>query len=626
MTEAMDAGALLDDPQLAEKLGNLDHDGLTALAKEIRTQLIAAVSLTGGHLSPNLGVVELTIALHRAFDSGVDHIIWDVGHQAYVHKMLTGRAQEFGGLRQHGGISGYPSRTESAHDLVENSHASTSISYALGLAMARRKDDQRYVVAVIGDGALTGGMAYEALNHLAQAKPPGVIVVINDNGRSYAPTVGGLARHLAALRVDPRYESTKRLIGRALREIPLIGDTADEAARRIKEALKQIVQPSTFFDVLGLKYAGPINGHDLQTLETTFAQAKEIDEPVVIHVVTDKGRGYPPAVADELDKLHGVGAFDVATGKPMATSTKYTDVFGEALANIAERRPEVVAVTAAMTSSTGLSAMSSRWPERVIDVGLCEQHAVTLAAGMAMGGLRPVVAIYSTFLQRALDQIILDVALHDQPVVFVLDRAGITGPDGASHHGMFDLSYLRLVPGISIAAPASPEELCRALEAALKSDRPVAIRFPKATVDVIPPGPHEPLVVGEWEERRRGNDVLLLAVGRMVDVAEKAAILLEQDGVSVGVVNARWVKPLDARLATWAAAHELVVTIEDNVTTGGFGAGVLEALTADGLAGRVRILGLPDSFQPHGNADTILANNGLDAESIGASILGFLDR
>ncbi len=615
---------MLDSLDLPTDLGHLDHESLDDLADEIREHLVDTVSRTGGHLSPNLGVVELTLALHRMFESGTDRIIWDVGHQAYVHKMLTGRAGRFDGLRQTDGLSGYPSREESIHDLMENSHASTSLSYALGLAAARRANDPSYVVAVIGDGALTGGMAYEALNHIAQEKPSRLVIVINDNGRSYAPTVGGLARHLASLRIDPRYEATKTAMGRMFRRLPIVGEAADEAARRVKESFKQLLQPSTFFDVLGLKYAGPIDGHDLPLIEATLERAKEFDEPVVVHVVTDKGRGYSPAVEDEIDKLHGVGPFDIATGRADSTSLKYTDVFGEALADIAAVRHEVVAVTAAMTSSTGLSRMADTWPDRVIDVGLCEQHAVTMAAGLAMGGLRPVVAIYSTFLQRAFDQILLDVALHDQPVVFALDRAGITGPDGASHHGVFDLSYLRMVPGMAIAAPATPLELCRLLQTALTMDGPVAIRFPKASADAMPAGPFESLPVGEWEELHEGDDVLLLATGRMVDIAGKAATLLEESGISAGVVNARWIKPLDPRLEDWATRHPRLVTIEDNVCAGGFGAAVLEALASAGISKPVLTLGVADSFQPFGDAQTILQRNGLDSESIAESVREFV--
>ena len=616
---------LLSTLDLPGDLAGLNREQLDALAVEIRQHLLEAVSRTGGHLSPNLGVVELTLALHRSFDSGTDRIIWDVGHQAYVHKMVTGRAGLFDALRKIDGLSGYPSRAESIHDVMENSHASTSISYAMGLAAVRRSGDHGYIVAVIGDGALTGGLAYEALNHLAQTKPERVIVVINDNGRSYDPTVGGLARHLAGLRVDRRYEATKKLIGRLLREIPIVGETADETARRIKESVKQMLQPSTFFDVLGLKYAGPIDGHDVERLEATFARAKAIDEPVVIHVTTEKGRGYAPAVEDEVDKLHGVGPFDISTGKATASSVGYTHVFGAAITDIAARRPEVVAITAAMTDSTGLGEMSRRWPDRVIDVGLAEQHAVALAAGLAMGGLRPVVAIYSTFLQRAYDQIMLDVAMHELPVVFVLDRAGITGPDGSSHHGIFDLAYLRTVPGMAIAAPAHEDEIGGLLEAALAMDGPVAIRFPKASAEYGKPGPFRPLEPGRWETLRTGDDVALIAVGSMVDAADKAATLLGERGVRAGVINARWVKPLDPDLPEIAERYDRVVTIEDGVRTGGFGSAVLETLSEHGSAGKVTVLALPDRFQPFGDRATLLARNGLDAESIADAITASLD-
>ena len=620
------AAVRLHDLDLPRDLRDVPDEALVDLAGQLREALVETVSRTGGHLSPNLGVVELTLALHRAFDVESDKIIWDVGHQAYVHKMLTGRLGRLDQLRQLGGLSGYPSRSESSTDICENSHASTSISYALGLAKARRVGDDSFIVAVIGDGALTGGMAYEALNHLAQEKPERLIVVINDNGRSYAPTVGGLAKHLAALRIDPRYEATKVLLGKLLREIPVVGDTADETARRFKESIKQVVQPSNFFDVLGLKYSGPIDGHDLDTLAATFARAKEIDEPVIIHVVTEKGHGYLPAIEDEIDKLHGVGPFDVSTGKGAPSPASYTKVFGEALAEIAGRRPEVVAITAGMTAPTGLRTMSERWPGRVIDVGLAEQHAVTLAAGLAMGGLRPVVAIYSTFLQRAFDQVMLDVALHDQPVVFVLDRAGTTGPDGASHHGLFDLSYLRLVPGMAIAAPADAGEIAGLLETALTLDHPVAIRYPKKTAEASAQQPSESFEVGRWEELRRGSEVALIGVGRMVGRAAKAAAVLEERGFSAGVINARWVKPMDPRLAEWATNYDLVVTIEDNVVTGGFGSGVLEALAADGLAGKVRILGAPSEFQDFGNPDLILERNGLSVEAIADSVESFLKQ
>ena len=603
-------------------LRSLDQPQLAELAAEVRAFLVEQTSRTGGHLSPHLGVVELTFALHRVFESPKDAIVWDTGHQAYVHKIVTGRARDFARLRQAGGLSGYPSRKESEHDLVENSHASTSLSYALGIAEARlRRGEPGDVVAIIGDGALTGGLAYEALNQIAHLQPPNLIVVLNDNGRSYAPTVGGLAKHLAELRLDPRYERLKSEIDHFLKELPAVGGHAHEAARRMKESLKQLLQPRTVFDSLGLRYAGPVDGHDREALEHILARARRLKAPTVIHVVTDKGRGYGPAVEEEIDKMHGVSAFDPLTGKPNSTELTWTDVFGEAVFSAAQRRPEVAAITAAMGSSTGLLNFAREFPDRFFDVGICEQHAVTFAAGLAMSGMRPVVAIYSTFLQRAFDQVISDVALHRLPVVFVLDRAGVTGPDGASHHGIFDLSYLRLVPNLRVCAPADATELCALLETALSLDGPVAIRYPRGTVPSTPDLPVEPLPVGRWEELRRGEDAAILAVGRMVSVALAAAEELEQGGISCGVVNARWLKPLDPRLVShWARQYPILVTAEDNVGSGGFGAAVLEALAPHGLAGKVRPVALPDAFLPHGKPAPILAEHGLDAPGLAQSV------
>ena len=497
---------LLEKIESPADLRRLDQAQLTQLAVEVREFLVEQTSRSGGHLSPNLGVVELTFALHRVFDSPRDAIVWDTGHQAYVHKIITGRAKDFERLRQAGGLSGYPSRSESEHDFVENSHASTSLSYALGIAEASlRKRVGGHVVAVIGDGALTGGMAYEALNQIAHLQPPNLIIVINDNGRSYAPTVGGLARHLSQLRVDPRYERIKEDISRLLRDLPLVGSTADQAAYRVKEGLKQLLQPSTIFESLGIKYAGLVDGHDEAALEEVLSRAKQLREPVVVHVVTEKGHGYGPAVDDEIDKLHGVSAFDPLTGRPRSTELTYTDVFGEALMTAATTRPEVVAITAAMASSTGLLNFAKEFPERFFDVGICEQHAVTFAAGLAMAGMHPVVCVYSTFLARAFDQTIMDVALHKLPVVFVIDRAGVTGPDGSSHHGVFDLSYLRLIPNLKVAAPADATELCALLETALASDGPVAIRYPKGPVPSTPDLPVEPLPIGTVGGAAQGN-------------------------------------------------------------------------------------------------------------------------
>ena len=517
-------------------------------------------------------------------------------------------------------MSGYPSRRESEHDLVENSHASTSLSYALGIAEARlRKGIPGHVVAIIGDGALTGGMAYEALNQIAHLKPPNLIVVINDNGRSYAPTVGGLASHLSQLAVSPGYEKFKERISRRLRDIPVVGESADEAAFRVKESIKQLVQPTNIFESLGIKYAGPIAGHDLGELEDVLTRSKLLDEPIVIHVVTEKGRGYGPALNDKTDKMHAIGPSDPRTGKPLKTELTYTNVFSEALLSAGARYPELVAITAAMPSPTGLLDFGREFPERFFDVGICEQHAVTFAAGLALAGMHPVVAIYSTFMQRAFDQALLDVCMHNLPVTFVLDRAGVTGDDGSSHHGVFDFSYLRTVPNLAIAAPADATELCALLETALGMDGPMAIRFPKGAVPATPDLPVEPLPVGRWEEIRTGTDVALLAIGKMVEVAKVAAQMLEAEGVSCGVINARWLKPMDPRLLTdWAVRYPALVTAEDNVITGGFGSAVLEALASVGLAGKVRVLALPDEFLPHAKPADILSSHGLDAAGLAA--------
>ena len=607
----------IDDPK---DLLRLDEGQLEVLAGEIRSFLIDHMSHTGGHLSPNLGVVELTLALHRIFDSPKDRILFDVGHQAYTHKLITGRRELFGGLRQDGGLSGYPNPAESKHDFVENSHSSTSLSYAMGMAKARDNEDD-FVIAVIGDGALTGGMAYEALNHIAQEKPKGLIIVLNDNGRSYAPTVGGLAEHLSRLRVDHRYEDAKQALGRMLGKLPVVGDLAEEAAVRMKDTLKEMVQPLTFFDVLGLKYTGPINGHNLALLEETFTKAKEFEEPVVIHITTEKGRGYGPAILDEKEKLHGVGKFEIATGKPLSNGFTMTQVFESALLEIADADPSIVAVTAAMQSPTGLNAMAAKYPDRVFDVGICEQHAVTMAAGLAMGGKHPVVSIYSTFMQRALDQVTYDVALHKQPVTFVLDRAGVTGPDGPSHHGMFDLSFLRMVPGMVVGAPSTEQELGEMLTALTQHDGPGSIRYPKAVATSIPTGPFEPTPIGQWEELHTGSDVLILAVGSMVEPAQKAVGSLAEAGIAATLINARWVKPMDDRLPAWAAAHPHIVTVEDNIVTGGFGAGVSEALSQASVATPLTMLGIPPDFLRFGNPASIRDEIGLTEDGIVETVI-----
>ena len=608
---------LLESINSPSDLRRLDRIQLEQLADEIRDFLVQRVSETGGHLSPNLGVVEMTLAIHRVFDSPRDAIVWDTGHQSYVHKLITGRRDAFATLRQAGGMSGYPSRRESDHDLVENSHASTSLSYALGLAEARlRRQEPGHVVAVIGDGALTGGMAYEALNQIAHLKPSNLVVILNDNGRSYAPTVGGLASHLSQLAVSPGYENFKRRVSAGLQGIPVVGGHADQAAFRLKESVKQLVAPSTIFDSLGLKYAGPVDGHDTTQLEEVLGRSRLIGEPLIIHVVTEKGRGYGPAIDDEVKKLHDVAVFDPLTGKARKKELMWTDVFSEALMSIGQRYPEVVAITAAMPSPTGTLDFGREFPDRFFDVGICEPHAVTFAAGLAMAGMHPVVAVYSTFMQRAFDQTLLDVCMHNLPVTFILDRAGVTGPDGPSHHGVFDMTLFRSMPNMVVAAPADGTELCALLETAVTLDGPMAIRFPRGAAPSQPELPVEPLPVGRWEEIRGGTDVAFLAIGKMVAVALEAARALEQEGINAAVVNARWLKPLDPRLKEWAERYPVLVTVEDNVDTGGFGSAVLEALAPTGLAGKIRVAALPDIFLPHAPAADILARHGLDVPGL----------
>jgi 1-deoxy-D-xylulose-5-phosphate synthase len=607
---------LLEEISGPEDLRALGSADLDRLCTEIRELLVTSVARTGGHLGPNLGVVELTVAMHRVFDSPRDRIVFDTGHQAYVHKMLTGRADRFDTLRQHGGMSGYPSRSESEHDIVENSHASTGLSYALALATARElRGEGGKVICVIGDGALTGGMAYEALNNIGQRQPE-MIIILNDNGRSYAPTVGGIAENLGQLRLSPKYERAKGAAGQTLRQLPVVGESAYGAAKRMKDSLKQLVSPISIFETLGLKYGGPIDGHDIRALEKAMRDASAFHGPVVIHVVTDKGHGYAPAVGDEVDKFHGVSSFDPTSGTFSSKPAAWTDVFGEALLEAAKADDRIVAITAAMASSTGLLPFAERFPERFFDVGIAEQHAVTFAAGLAMQGMRPIVCIYSTFLQRAFDQVTCDVALHKLPVTFVLDRAGVTGDDGASHHGMLDLAYLRLIPGMIVSAPSSPDELRRLFATAIAHDGPFAIRYPRGSAPTAGSAPLLPLEIGRMSVVREGADVALLAVGKMVGVAIGAAETLQGEGINCTVVDARFIKPLDTDIPALAARHRAVLTIEDGTTTGGFGDGVLETLAQAGVTVPVRRLGLPDSFLEHGAQPLLLHKLGLDVEGI----------
>lgn len=614
---------MLESITSPEHLRDLGPEDLTVLADDIRAFLVDAISARGGHLGPNLGVVELTIALHRKLRSPTDQIVWDTGHQAYVHKLLTGRQADFATLRTMDGLSGYPKRSESPHDLVENSHASTALGYALGLAEAGRAGHgSGHVVAVVGDGSLTGGVALEALNLIGHRKP-NLLAILNDNGRSYAPTVGGLASHLAPLRLHPGYETIKRGVEETLERVPVVGPRMRTAAWRVKEGAKALMDQRTIFEDLGWQYAGPVDGHDLPALERAIGYALRAQGPVLLHVVTQKGRGYAPSERDETDHHHSIGAFDPATGALAHVAPQsFTDVFGRSLLEHARKDPAIVGISAAMLEPTGLGLLAAEYPSRVVDTGIAEQVAVTMAAGMAMRGMRPVVAVYSTFLQRAFDQLLLDICLHRLPVTFVLDRAGITGPDGASHHGVFDLSYLRLMPDMTIMAPRDGEELRDALAGALRHDGPVAIRIPKgATAPVDWSRTPRPWEMGTWDvrgpgSRSTGRDVLLLGAGAMAPVCEEARQLLEEDGVTVTLVDPRFVKPLDERLCDMAASHRLVITVEDNVRVGGFGSGVAEALGDAGVFVPVLRLGIPDRFLPHGKREALLASLGLDAVGV----------
>jgi 1-deoxy-D-xylulose-5-phosphate synthase len=592
----------------------LPPDQLPALASEIRDVLIESVSRTSGHLGPNLGVVELTIALHRVFDSPSDRIIFDTGHQAYVHKLLTGRFPEFGTLRQRGGLSGYPSQAESEHDIVENSHASTSLSYADGLAKAYRlRGEPRSVVAVVGDGALTGGMAWEALNNIAVAKDSRLVIVVNDNGRSYQPTIGGLATNLAAVRASQRYEHVLEYIKTSLSHAPLLGPPLYETLHGIKKGLKDVLQPQVLFEDLGIKYLGPIDGHNEQLVEHLLRSARDFGGPVIVHVITSKGFGYPPAEQNEEDCLHQVPPL-YSPGQVSAATRTWSEVFGDELAAIGERRPDVVAITAAMLHPTGLATFARAHPDRVFDVGIAEQHAMTSAAGLAMGGLHPVVAIYATFLNRAFDQLLMDVALHRLPVTVVLDRAGVTGPDGASHHGMWDGSILQVVPGLRIAAPRDAARVAELLnEAVAVSDGPTVVRFPKGTVG------GEAEAVGQLggmdvlcaPVAGVGRDVLLAGAGPMAVSCVQAAARLADQGIGVTVVDPRWVKPVDPALAGAAAEHRLVVTVEDNGRTGGFGDAVCRLLRDAGVSTPAQTYGLPQEFLTHAKREEILEETGL---------------
>ena len=636
----------LPDIREPADLRAMSYPALEDLAGEIRDFIVQAVSENAGHLGSNLGVVELTMALHRVFDSPTDAILWDTGHQAYVHKIVTGRQAGFERLRQANGMSGYPSREESPHDIIENSHASTVLSYAYGLAVARDAgtDPHRHIVAVIGDGAMTGGMAYEALNNLGHSAQR-VIIILNDNGRSYAPTISNLtaamptaidrsmaahpslparitdrlAHTLTNIRLNPVYVRRQRKLENFLRDLPYVGTHAEKSVEAFKAAVREFLQPPSFFEALGVRYVGPVDGHSFEELEESFRNAIELsaEGPIVVHVLTQKGRGYPPAEDDDEKHLHDAPVFDPAIGPPPAVPTGYTQAFADAIIKEADADSRIVAITAAMPGPTGLLPFQARFPDRFFDVGIAEQHAVTGAAGMAMGGLRPVVAIYSTFLNRAWDQVVYDVALHRLPVIFCLDRAGVTGPDGASHHGVYDMALLCKVPGMRVLAPSSAQDLQVMLHDAisLADEGPVAIRYPRGTAHNV--GEHE-VGAGLHARRLRQGDgsVCIMAIGKMVVAAEKAAAQLAETGIDVTLWDVRSCAPLDPDMIADAARHGAVVTCEDGVRDGGVGMTIVDHVHALAPAVPTRSLGIPCKFIPQGNADRILAAVGLDADGL----------
>ena len=601
-----------------EDLRDLSQEQLTILASEIRDVLVQTVTRNGGHLGPNLGVVELTIALHRVFDSPKDRIIFDTGHQSYVHKLLTGRQAEFGTLRKRGGLSGYPNRAESVHDMVENSHASTSLSYADGLAKAYtvRGERDRTVVAVIGDGALTGGMAWEALNNIAAARDSRLVMIVNDNGLSYQPTIGGLAEHLASVRVSQRYENVLEYIKTTVNRTPLVGPPLYGALHGMKKGIKDVLQPQVMFEDLGLKYLGPVDGHDERALEHALRRARDFHGPVLLHVITRKGFGYPAAEQNEVDCLHQYPAAGAEPGT-------WSRVFGDEMVAIGARRPDIVAITAAMLHPVGLAQFAQAYPDRLYDVGIAEQHALTSAAGLAMGGLHPVVAVYATFLNRAFDQLLMDVALHRLPVTVVLDRAGVTGPDGASHHGMWDGSILQVVPGLRIAAPRDAARVAELLNEAVEvADGPTVVRFPKGkTGDEV----EAVAKLGTMDVLREpagglGRDVLLLGVGPMSVMGMDVAGRLAGHGIGVTVVDPRWVKPVDEAVLDAARAHRLVAVAEDNGRAGGFGDAVCRLLCDHDVDVPVKTFGLPQEFLAHGSREEVLEGAGLTPQRLARQI------
>ncbi|MBP2640859.1 MAG: dxs 2 [Firmicutes bacterium] len=614
---------LLSTVDRPQDLKNLSVAQMERLAAEIRDLLINTVAHNGGHLAPNLGVVELTLAIHNVFDSPRDKIIWDVGHQAYVHKILTGRRNQFSTIRQFGGLSGFPKRSESEHDAFGAGHSSTSISAAVGMALARDiSGEQHKVLAVIGDGSLTGGQAYEALDQAGHLGND-LIVVLNDNEMSIARNVGAMATYLSKIRTDPTYSRVKRDVELLLRRIPAIGETVAKTAERVKDSFKYFLIPGMIFEELGFTYLGPIDGHNIPALLDVLGKAKVMQGPVLVHVITCKGKGYTPAECSA-DKFHGIGPFCVESGKVISNGNNptYTSIAGKALVELADKDPEIVAITAAMPQGTGLGTFSDRFPKRFFDVGIAEPHAITMAAAMAAEGKRPVIAIYSTFFQRAYDQVVHDVCLQELPVTFLLDRAGIVGEDGPTHHGVFDFAYLRHIPHMTIMTPKDENELRHMLFTAIYHNGPVAIRYPRGSGRGVPiDDPFHQIEIGRSEELVSGQDLVFLAAGIMVEPCLAAKDLLAAEGIRAGVVNARFVKPIDVEMVKkLSASGAVIVTVEDHVLPGGFGSAVLECINSQNISGvKLLRLGLPDQFIEHGSREQLLEQFGLSASGISAA-------
>jgi 1-deoxy-D-xylulose-5-phosphate synthase len=602
---------------------------IPALAKEVREFLIDRVSKTGGHLGPNLGVVELTIAIHRVFDSPKDSIVWDTGHQSYVHKMFTGRLDQFSELRKKDGISGYPARSESDHDIVENSHASTALSWADGIARAYEQTGElkdRHVIAVVGDGSLTGGMSWEALNNIASQTHRPLVIIVNDNGRSYSPTIGGLSTHLASLRTNEMYEKVLDWGKETLLKSP-IGRPVFGALHGMKKGIKDVFAPQGLFEDLGLKYIGPVDGHDEDLIENALQVAKRFNGPVMVHVITEKGKGYAPALEDEAEKFHATGVINPSTGKPLNSSTTtWTSVFSDELVAIGKERKDIVALTAAMLGPTGLDKFAQQFPDRIFDVGIAEQHATTSAAGMAFGGLHPVVAIYATFLNRAFDQLLLDVALHNAGVTFVLDRAGVTGDDGASHNGIWDLSILQVVPNLMLSAPRDASTLRELLrESVVVKDRPTILRFPKGAI-AQPVSAMERIEGVDILAKKGDEDILLISIGAMANLAMDVAERLSAQGMGVTVVDPRWIKPLPKYLSTLAAKHRLIAVVEDNSKSGGVAASISQFLRDRNIYTPQRDFGIPEKFLNHATRAQVMAEIGLTSQDISREIIEALAR